>query len=1264
MGQTVLLAHEPAVAAPVVLYNMKTFDLVEVRLENPVSGGVNAILVTNSSGILTAHSVDNARICRYTANQNTSEFAYPYLLQLSAGCKAQFTATAEPPEYADAREHADDELLIFRQLCLVRARNRSELAARAALVTDEIESPDIEVIGDVYMEDEGSETGTPAKFRFSFSYFVPPESSGPYLYTLYHRAGGLRPLMEFSIFVGEEKPKFEPKKTSRPSSRASLSRIPSLSSRIPSASSLSGLMDGMKLRRKGSRTFPMTFKSQDRSFELQGRSRPDSGSLETSASRVTSADLRDMDGAPQTRLFPEKRPHLDLRVSEKSKAHDEALSALSTPTLTRQRSSKKLLTVGPVSLPTETNHTEATVFYKEDPSEGALDNAEPASPFADPQDMSSPIVISNAGGERRRSKRALFFGSMSLRRDSTSEGHVFTDGVSDAASSTSTTHEIKRSRSLRLVRLNRSAKLATRNALRKLKKSLSVSSSVFHGDSKEDVLEVSDDMEGHYNGSRPASRSTSRAASRATSRGASRPSSRSGSRAGSRLGNRPTFSDIRASLNLGKKADEQSENLSANMSANMSANISAATLKELSSVDILPSSTDTLLSAADPHTSVNPPPDGPEFREKLEVLEAEAQALQPILQAYFESAEQYLAAVAQTDSARRNYADTIAQLKTYAVAHAKDPDLSEALSAMHARMQRESARDEAYRRALASNLLVPRLWSRAGSGGSGDAHDGDLARTLAAEKKRYAEKSKDYYAWLGKRLTKNEEDDEKYLKRRRSFELARVDYYDRLRDFAPATLAQGLYALLRDAAALDAAAHVRAEDGAAARAAALESQSAAASDAKARFRTAVAHATTEDALSAAVAGHSQPDSALGLLWLYKGRQGWRKEWVTLEDNGVLVAQDWRGGKTMLDVLLCCVRIAGEDRRFCFEVMTTKGDKRLFQAALEAERSMWVARLSRCGPDLRKRLDEEPELRGEKNNIKYTQPSMKSVQRESTLGALGLDLGSSFLDIVRNAHPSNAVCADCGGSEGVDWILVLLLVVVCIDCLGVHRSLGLHVLKIRLLTLDVAIFTPEIVKLLHSVANSVLKSYWEKSMPADRSISLGVSLAERTAFIIDKYREKAWVVADPKANLHLIYGIHLNNVHMILKSLACGGNPNMVVIKGKEKEVELSLLEYALTHYSGTAEEPVFEIAELLLLNGANCGSKVENNLKLIEGAKEFWQAKIDRLLGISREIANEKAPEEERTETVTNGVVLKKKRGSGEGKLSQIPRFGFRRSRN
>ncbi|KAI6197548.1 hypothetical protein M3Y94_01237300 [Aphelenchoides besseyi] len=60
-------------------------------------------------------------------------------------------------------------------------------------------------------------------------------------------------------------------------------------------------------------------------------------------------------------------------------------------------------------------------------------------------------------------------------------------------------------------------------------------------------------------------------------------------------------------------------------------------------------------------------------------------------------------------------------------------------------------------------------------------------------------------------------------------------------------------------------------------------------------------------------------------------------------------------------------------------------------------------------------------------------------------------GANWLEQVKRV-PGNRTCADCGNTDA-KWTSLNLGVVICIECSGSHRSLGVHISKVRSLTMD-------------------------------------------------------------------------------------------------------------------------------------------------------------------------------------------------------------------
>ncbi|CAL9037051.1 unnamed protein product [Musa banksii] len=105
-----------------------------------------------------------------------------------------------------------------------------------------------------------------------------------------------------------------------------------------------------------------------------------------------------------------------------------------------------------------------------------------------------------------------------------------------------------------------------------------------------------------------------------------------------------------------------------------------------------------------------------------------------------------------------------------------------------------------------------------------------------------------------------------------------------------------------------------------------------------------------------------------------------------------------------------------------------------------------------------------------------------------------------IDVLRKVH-GNDVCAECGAPEP-DWASLNLGVLLCIECSGVHRNLGVHISKVRSLTLDVRAWEPSVINLFQSLGNTFANSIWEELLS---SISNG-KCDDTSSILLDKNQE--------------------------------------------------------------------------------------------------------------------------------------------------------------
>jgi len=175
-------------------------------------------------------------------------------------------------------------------------------------------------------------------------------------------------------------------------------------------------------------------------------------------------------------------------------------------------------------------------------------------------------------------------------------------------------------------------------------------------------------------------------------------------------------------------------------------------------------------------------------------------------------------------------------------------------------------------------------------------------------------------------------------------------------------------------------------------------------------------------------------------------------------------------------------------------------------------------------------------------------------------------------------PGNDKCADCQ-SEEPQWLSLNLGIMVCLNCSGVHRSLGTHISKVRSATLDK--LDASMLAYLCAVGNENANTVWEASLrgtSASKKPNAQAAREIREMYIKAKYEYKSFLKRTGSSEqlcLQLFDAVRKGETQEALKMVTWGADVNW---PNPAEEMCTAL------HFAVSFENAV--LCEMFLANGA------------------------------------------------------------------------------
>uniref|UniRef100_A0A674K040 ArfGAP with SH3 domain, ankyrin repeat and PH domain 3 n=1 Tax=Terrapene triunguis TaxID=2587831 RepID=A0A674K040_9SAUR len=307
--------------------------------------------------------------------------------------------------------------------------------------------------------------------------------------------------------------------------------------------------------------------------------------------------------------------------------------------------------------------------------------------------------------------------------------------------------------------------------------------------------------------------------------------------------------------------------------------------------------------------------------------------------------------------------------------------------------------------------------------------------------------------------------------------------------------------------------------------------------------------------------------------LFKKSDGLRKVWQKRKctiQNGYLTIfhSTLNRPPAKLNLLTCQVKPNPDDRK-CFDLISHNRTYH-FLAEDEQECTAWISVLSNS--------------KEEALNVAF---SRVHGSRESSMEGLT----RAIIEEIK-CMPGNSVCCDCSAPDPA-WLSINLGILICIECSGIHREMGVHHSRIQSLSLD-KLATSELL-LAKNIGNSGFNDILEANLPSPLlKPTTGSDMALRKDFIISKYVERKYAKRSSRSpaaqRRELQEAIRWKDLFALLQAYAEKVDLSELVLEGHSPEPGETVLHLAVL----LADRTSLHIVDFLVQNS---GSLVKQTVK-------------------------------------------------------------------